>query len=181
MSQNWHMPITLQLIESDHSESFREMQAGCTALPLPPHPGAFGVKRQHHIHEGVDLYCAAGTPVMAVEDGMVVARQHFTGEKAQSPWWRDTEALLIEGVSGVVVYGEIAPYPHVTVGQNVKAGQEVGTVLQVLKEDKGRPMSMLHLELHRHGARDTFEWRAGRQRPPSLLDPTELLQKALQI
>jgi murein DD-endopeptidase MepM/ murein hydrolase activator NlpD len=174
----WHNPIPLKLVESDQSESFREMKAGCTALPLPPHPGAFGVRRLHHFHEGIDLYCPVGTPVMAVEDGMVVLRQNFTGPKAHSPWWHDTEALLIEGKSGVVVYGEIAPHAHLTVGQNVRAGQEVGTVLQVLKEDKGRPMSMLHLELHTPGTRDTFEWPVAGPRPASLLDPTGLLSLA---
>ncbi len=175
---NWHKPIPLTLIESDQSESFKDMEQGATALPLPPHPGGFGVTRQNHIHEGVDLYCPTDTPVSAVEDGVVVLRQNFTGPKAGSPWWHDTEALLVEGASGVVVYGEIAAHSHMQSGQAVKRGEELGHIVQVLKEDKGRPMSMLHLELHEPGTRDTFEWLTDQPKPPSLRDPTVFLRKA---
>ena len=93
---NWHPPISLALVPSDDSLSFKAMKPGETALPLPPHPGAFGVARAYHVHEGVDLYCAAGTPVQAVEAGTVVAIIPFTGPKAKSDWWHDTDAVLVE-------------------------------------------------------------------------------------
>ncbi len=139
-------------------------------LPVGSHPGAFGVKRKNHIHEGIDLYVPEGTPVRAVEDGIVVALEKFTGTEATppSPWWMDTEALLVEGASGVVVYGEITSIREP--GYEVKAGDLLGYVIQVLKKDKGRPMSMLHLELHEHGTRQTSEWLD--EKPASLLDPT---------
>lgn len=173
MTAAWKSPVPLRLIASDDSLSFRHMAEGETALPLPPHPGAYGVARKNHIHEGVDFYCASGTPVSAVEDGEVVAVIDFTGPTAGSPWWHDTRAVMVEGGSGVVLYGEIDPC--IKTGDTVKAGEVLGHVVQVLREDKGRPMSMLHLELHRAGTRDCYEWAPGDAAPDSLRDPTPCL------
>lgn len=170
----WQNPIPLRLVASADSESFRVMSPDTTALPLAPHPGAFGVQRKNHVHEGVDLYCAHGTPVSAVEDCVVVAIIPFTGIRAGSDWWEDTDAVLVEGASGVVVYGEITP--AVTVGQSLLAGALVGHVKTVLKQDKGRPMAMLHLELHSTGPRDAPEWPTRDTKPETLRDPTPYLQ-----
>lgn len=169
----WHKPVDLRLVSTDDTLSFQQMPAGVTGLPLAPHPGAYGVARQHHRHEGVDFYCAEGTPVHAVEDGVVVRVLAFTGPKADSPWWHDTDAVLVEGVSGVVLYGELAP--TVKEGAHVVAGQVIGHIVQVLREDKGRPMSMLHLELHAAGTRDCYEWTDATGKPPTLQDPTPYL------
>ena len=177
----WSSPLPLKLVPSAESESFKKMQEGETALPLLPHPGAFGAVRKNHIHEGIDLYCAEGTPVFAVEAGIVVARVPFTGPKAGSPWWHDTEAVLVEGKSGVVVYGEIAPRQDLKIEDKINKGRQLGSVIQVLKEDKGRPMSMLHLELHVNGTRDAYEWKVEGPRPPSLLDPTKALIDIIKI
>ena len=173
---NWTKPLPLNLIPTSDGESFRNMPEGSTGLPCGLHPGAFGFKRKHHIHEGVDLYCPEGTLVRAVETGTVVAVIDFTGSKADppSPWWYDTQAVLIEGPTGVVIYGEIESF--VQKGERIYAGEEIGRVKQVLTIDKGRPMSMLHLELHRSGTRDAFAWEA--ERPESLLDPTNYLLHA---
>jgi hypothetical protein len=156
------------------------MPEGTTGIPVgDEHPGAFGYVRRNHVHEGVDLYCEDGTVVRAVEDGTIVAIIPFTGGHATppSPWWRDTWAVLVEGSSGVVVYGEITPYGQI--GDTVLAGWTVGHVAQVLTKDKGRPMSMLHLELHDHGTRDAYEWTEESGRPASLLDPTPHLLDAI--
>ncbi len=184
----WHSPIAFKLVATSESESFRTFPPDTTGLPLGGHLGAFGVARKHHVHEGVDLYCPAGTPVHAVEDGVVVAIIPFTGSKAMSPWWHDTDAILIEGATGVVVYGEVETF--FDVGDKVHAGEFIATVRTVLKIDKGRPMSMLHLELHEHGARDAPEWplaehvrspqldadpSSASTRPSTLRDPTGFL------
>lgn len=172
-SAMWKNPIPLRLRQTEDTLSFKNMPAGITGLPLAPHPGAYGVTRQHHRHEGVDFYCSEGTPVYAVEDGTVVKVMSFTGPKADSPWWHDTDAVLVEGKSGVVLYGEISP--SVQTGSDITAGQIVGHIVQVLREDKGRPMSMLHLELHAHGTRDCYEWAVDGDKPVSLQDPTPYL------
>ena len=130
--------------------------------------GAFGVTRKNHTHEGIDFYAPEGTAVGAVEDGRVVVVEPFTGPAAGSPWWMDTQCVMVEGASGVVVYGEIHATVHV--GAHVTVGQPIGAIARVLPKNKGRPQDMLHLELHTHGTRACPEWV--KQRPLTLLDPT---------
>jgi hypothetical protein len=98
---------------------------------------------------------------------------NFTGG-TESPWWNDTMAVMIEGESGVVLYGEIAPSPHMVVGTLVLAGDLVGTVLRVLKKNKGLPTTMLHMELYCPGTKAPVWWIGGPQ-PKELQDPTELM------
>ena len=147
-------------------------------VPILPHVGAFGVARKHNFHEGVDIYAAHGTVVFPVEKGEVVAILNFTGESVGSPWWEETQAILIEGETGVVCYGEIDPSTHLTVGSKVTSSTFIGTVKTVLKKDKGRPMSMLHLELYTHGIREWTAWDIEGYRPEHLLDPTPYLLAA---
>lgn len=146
--------------------------------PVGEHPGAFGVKRKHHIHEGVDLYCEAGTAVRAVEDGEVIWTGLFTGALAGSPWWNDTSAVMIKGASGWVLYGEILT--HMRMGQQVKRGHVIGYVERVLKKDKGKPTSMLHLELRKpcSEAMQNFNWQLDQPKPWWLVDPTPFLLEA---
>jgi murein DD-endopeptidase MepM/ murein hydrolase activator NlpD len=175
----WNNPLPLKMIPTEDTDSWSSMPVGTTGIPTgPDHPGAFGVKRKHHTHEGVDLYCPEGTAVRAVEKGRVVAVIPFTGPNAEpaSPWWHDTQAVLVEGASGVVVYGEIKAF--VKVDDEILVGQLLGTVTPVLTKDKGRPMTMLHLELHVAGTRDAYEWLD--ERPASLLDPTSYLLEAME-
>ena len=137
------------------------------------HPGRFGAVRKFDIHTGVDLYCDERHEVVAVEPGTVVAIETFTGPNAGSPWWHETLAVLVEGASGVVLYGEIVPRAGLEVGTLLGSGEVVGRVARVLKKDKGLPMTMLHLELYASGTRASSWWKLGEPRPTTLLDPTE--------
>lgn len=175
----WASPVPLDLVPDRDSEGFRRMPPGTTGIPVGDvHPGAFGYRRRNHVHEGVDLYVSEGTPVTAVEAGRVVSVIPFTGAIAvpPSPFWRDTWAVLVEGASGTVVYGEVDRVP-VKPGDDVDAGTLLGHVREVLVKDKvpPRPKSMLHLELHRGRVDDAWEWPLEGPMPPSLLDPTEML------
>lgn len=145
-----------------------------TEIPTGEHPGAFGAVRKFDVHTGVDLYCDDGATVYAIEDGTVVDVCDFTGPQVGTPWWNDTQAILIEGKSGVIVYGEVESY--VIAGDRVVAGQAIGYVKRVLIKDKGKPMSMLHMELYDHGYRGGCEvWHHNHPKPEMLRDPTQLL------
>lgn len=153
-------------------------------IPLPygfrrPHSqGIFGAERKHDIHTGIDLYCNPGDPVVAMESGRIVAIEVFTGPHANppTPWWQDTYAVLVEGASGVLVYGEIEPDSNRVVGDMVLPGQMLGKVQTVVTKNKGLPTTMLHLERLAPGSRTVAPvWHRGKPRPAELLDPTELI------
>ena len=146
-------------------------------LPTPPSQGAFGALRKHDIHTGVDLYTFEGAPVLALEDGVVVALEDFTGPQAQSPWWNATQAILIENDNGVILYGEIKILSSLSVGSLIKRGDTLGEVVPVLKKDKGKnPTSMLHLEYYDKGTRSSVWWHHNQEKPSHLRDPSCLLK-----
>lgn len=147
-------------------------------IPTGEHPGAFGVRRRHHFHEGVDLHCPEGTPITAVEAGVVVAVVDFTGEKAGSPWWLPTSAVMVRclGLGPLVVYGEIVPCARLRVGMTVEQGDLLGHVARVLRNDKGKPTSMLHIEVRAPGHTELFDWGLDVPKPGWLRDPTPYLK-----
>lgn len=157
-------------------------------IPKGNHPGAFGYKRKHDHHTGVDLYCDMAYmyhPVYTVEAGTVVQIESFTGASDNSPWWNDTKCVMIEGASGVVNYGEIQPESIIRVGDKIERGKQIGKVVPVLKEGKERPdlpghsRAMLHLELYEHGVRKASDaWNHDGSKPKGLKDPTQYLLDA---
>ncbi len=179
----WLTPIPYRLVATSDPDDphvrYKRWGPDETPLPIDGHPGAFGARRRFEVHTGVDLYCPSGTLVTAVEAGTVVGVEWFTGQDADppSPWWHPTQAVLVEGASGVVLYGEVEAL--VDVGDVVEAGEFVGRVLRVLRHDKGRPTSMLHLELLRPGTtKSTHPWTLDGERPADLWDPTPHLMGA---
>lgn len=160
----------------------------CSGVPVGDHPGAFGVKRKHSHHTGLDLYTEDHATVYAVESGRVVTTEQFTGPQDASPWWNDTDALLIEGPTGVICYGEIEPMSHIRRGLKVQRGQPIAYVKRVLKDGKERPdipghsTSMLHLELYPHGTTECSKsWKLDQGKPDDLLDPTPYLFEATDL
>lgn len=148
------------------------------AIPEPGSPGSFGAVRKHDVHTGIDLYCQPYERIFTVEAGTVVAVEKFTGEHADSPWWNNTWAVLIEGESGVICYGEGRFHYYIEPGYEVVEGEDLGVVERVLKVDKGvNPPTMLHFELYKHGTRKTVWWHHGEPQPEELLDPTELVNR----
>lgn len=145
-------------------------------IPTGNHPGAFGVVRKHHIHEGIDLYADSGEVVYSMFPGIVVSIEPFTGPKAESPWWLDTQAIAVKHDRFVVIYGEIAVNENLFVGDIVDAGTIVGHVIPVLRHDKGKPMSMLHLEQYDKSiTKSCGIWSLNTSRPIGLQDPTNML------
>lgn len=150
-------------------------------LPADHEPGSFGAKRKYDIHTGVDLYCRDGEPVYAIEDGIVSRYGPFTGIATGSDWWEDTDYLMVDGKSGKILYGEISINKNLLGNSIVSKGQLLGWVKRVIKHDKGRPTSMLHIELYKHGYTGDGEiWRLGLKQPEYLLDVTPLLRRELK-
>lgn len=145
LSLRWKFPI-LDKYTMDRS-----------GIPVDRHPGAFSAKRKNSTHTGVDIYVNEGQTVTPVEDGKVVAVEPFTGPKDNSPWWLDTDCVLVEGASGVICYGEIKP--NVVVGQRVVRGiTQIGNVMRVIPPERpqhpeihGWRPNMLHMEMYPHG------------------------------
>lgn len=153
--------------------------SGCSGIPTTSHPGSFGYQRKKYCHTGVDLYLPQNNEiVVAVEDGIVVGKEHFTGEKTKTSWWNDTDCLLVEGASGVVCYGEIIS--NLRIGVKVKQGCWIANVKRVIKPGKERPdipghfPNMLHLELYPHGTKKV----PNEIDEQSFIDPTPFLLKS---
>lgn len=148
-------------------------------IPSKNSPGSFGAVRKHDIHTGVDLYTNENEPVFAIESGRVVKVDVFTGPKLGHFWWNETFAVMIEGKSGIINYGEI--YPLVDCDEHIEEGTLLGFVMAVLPQGKERPdivghsRFMLHIELYKPFTRDFVEWPLNEPQPDCLLDPTELL------
>lgn len=144
--------------------------------------GMFGAIRKHDIHTGIDLYTVENSPVYAMEAGIVVGIEDFTGPP-ESPWWLPTQAVLVEGISGVLLYGEIST--QLNEGDTIMEGEVIGYVRPVLPEHKvrndipGHSRFMLHMELYKHNTRKSVIWTLGADRPENLLDPTALIMKSL--
>lgn len=168
------------------------------SLPiLPDEPGQFRSIRAEDVHTGVDLYCELGTDVVAVEAGVVVAIEWFTGQHVRTTtgepasWWNDTRVILVKGASGIVAYGEVTPVEDITIGSCVRAEQTIAVVdTAVLRSFKGRPMVMLHIELYSDLVPDkrswspshTAWWEKGTPCPAHLLDPTpHLVESVLEF
>ena len=150
-------------------------------IPDADSVGAFASKRSFYYHPGVDLYCLEGQAVTAVEAGIVVNVEIFTGALADppSPWWNETMAILIEGQSGALGYCELMAAPHIVPGYKIEEGELIGYVVPVLKKDKGNGTTMLHFEQYLSGSTGHVTWELGKEKPASLLDPTELLKSLI--
>lgn len=137
-------------------------------IPNENHAGAFGTKRKFDIHTGIDLYTNDGANVYSISSGEVIGKIAFTGQKAGSPWWEDTSALIIRHSFGIFIYGEVVS--DLNIGNYVTAGQKIGQVKKVLKKDKGTPQSMLHMEMYNREINDGAIWLLDQELPSDLLN-----------
>lgn len=144
--------------------------------PHPKSQGTFGAVRKYDIHTGIDLYCDEGESVYAIEDGILIKIVPFTGENAGSPWWEKTDAIMIKGKSGIILYGELQPNINLRIGDQIKEGDNLGHIIRVLKKNKGLPTTMLHLELYKPDYDGEGEWwQHGEKQPHKLMNPEILI------
>ena len=144
--------------------------------------GDFAYRRSFYHHPGVDIYCSLGQEVVAIEDGVVVNLENFTGPNAvpTSPWWNETFSIMIEGKSGVLGYCELKPLDHIKIGAFIKEGEVIATIVPVLKKDKGVGQNMLHLELYKSETKEHVTWLLDSEKPEELLNPRELLENIIK-
>lgn len=139
-----------------------------------PEPSKRWALRKHDMHLGTDIHLPAGEEVILprfskhpmtnifVEKSWEVVRvENFTGPNSvpPTPWWNDTQAVMIRNGVFVHVLGEIET--SLKVGQRIKEGDVVGRIKPVLKKANGMPNSMLHYECWRVGAWDMLEKNYG--------------------
>ena len=142
--------------------------------PIPiNNESSFAHIRKHDIHTGIDLHTEEGSKVLSIAKGKVIKVIHFTGTKANSPWWEETDAILVSHSFGVVLYGELTA--KVKEGEELEMGQEIGLIKRVLKTNKGKPQSMLHLEYYNQKVDDGVVWNLNEDVPKGLLNPYEIL------
>lgn len=139
-----------------------------------PYHGRFGAIRKYDIHTGLDLYCEDGDSFYAFEDGEIINIFNFTGDLAESPWWENTKGILIRSDKFSLLYGEVET--ELNIGDFVKKGDRIGSVKRVLKEDKGLPMCMLHIEAYNI---DYFGegviWNLNEDKPDMLLNIEDII------
>lgn len=152
-------------------------------IPTSNHPGAFGARRKYDIHTGVDLYVQPEMDgyFISMEDCVVLSVIDFTGEKAGSPWWKNTKAVLTTGPDCCMLYGEVEPAPKIVPGYELNRGEFMGWVKSVLSRDKIRDYipnhsnRMLHFEMYSQLPKEPAVWPLDKDRPAGLIDPTPYL------
>jgi phosphopantothenoylcysteine decarboxylase len=174
--------VIKSVVDSSLENQFPLRYHNYSGVPVGNHLGAFLSKRKHAPHTGVDLYTVNGQSVFAMNDGVVVSIEDFTGRFDGSTWWEDTKCILIKHWFGVVCYGEITPR-SLKVGDVIYKGDCIGEVKRVLKEGKERPdikghsLSMLHIELYNENQKKASTTYT--QDKDILRDPTPWLKDAL--
>tara|TARA_R100001079_G_C4450640_1_gene153554 strand:- start:2373 stop:3140 length:768 start_codon:yes stop_codon:yes gene_type:complete len=148
--------------------------------------GVFGHKRSYYYHQGIDIYVTGKSRVFAAEDGIVVAIEDFTGGPGEEHWLY-TQAVLVEGASGVLNYGEVKPVRGLEVGSYLRRGMHLANVSPVLPPEKARPdimghsTHMLHFEWYETGTRESVRWNHEDPYPSNLKDPTVPLTSAWEL
>lgn len=154
------MPFPLPKIP--HADYHKPVRSG-------HHARWFGAPRDQgrRVHAGCDLIAARGTPIFAIDDGIV--------EEVSHAFYNGTGALAVRHHRGFVVrYCEVETesIKSVRKGQVVRAGDTIATVGKMLVD------SMLHLELYAGTAAGRLSMPGSSspfKRRSDLLDPTDLL------
>jgi len=132
----------------------------------------FGAHRGGRFHAGIDLYANAGDPVVAMEDGRVVAMTTF---------FHGTWALFLCTNSGITLnYGEIGRNSWrdfgIQKGSIVKKGQPIARVGLA-----SGGSHMLHFETYRGCVTRNRPWYKSKGAPSTLLNPTKYLLRARDV
>ena len=148
-------------------------------LPLgKSNPSGFASKKKYGYHTGVDIICNVNDIVTSVEDGIVTSITNFSRDYTnKKPWINMTKVILVEGESGLIVYGNIKPKKGLRVGDLLDIGDEIGKVMPVYKKHNKTTTAKckLKIEWYKPGTIKRLSWRYDGYKPSSLLDPTPML------
>lgn len=137
-------------------------------------PRSFGARRDHgsRKHAGCDLYAPVDTPVIAVENGLILSAGAF---------YDGTWSVVVDHDEFIVRYGEIkSELPAgIKAGQQVNRGQIIGKVGRL----KHITTSMLHFEMFSGDVSGNLTDRSSKpyMRRKDLIDPTPHLDAALVL
>lgn len=141
------------------------------SLPIGKyHPAGFGYSKNYNVHTGIDLYVPEYSSVHAVEGGTVIDIFKFTGMGTSYPNLDTTNAIMIEGASGVVLYGEVEVLKDISIGQLIEPGSKIAVIKCAITNH-----AMLHLEWYTQGTIQPIIWKQNTAQPKRLLDPTSNL------
>jgi murein DD-endopeptidase MepM/ murein hydrolase activator NlpD len=139
---------------------------------------AFGAETKNRgtrRHAACDLIAPPGTPVYAVERGVVL-------EVPPKPFYQSVYTVVVRHNNFIIRYTELDQNRPVAVGEEVYEGQQIGTVG---KNNKGR--GMLHLEMYKgtasgpltqeHNMNYLYVEPLNYQRRKDLIDPTPYLDE----
>ena len=141
---------------------------------------SFGWSRDggNRYHVAIDLYANFRDPVVACQDGKLMAHYKFCC-KAKNPVTGAMEypaqvsySLLVDHGNLVINYGEVDKdlANGLKIGDTVKAGQ----IIAYIGKNPGGS-SMLHLETFAAGTKQNIRWEGGNTAPKGILDPTQYL------
>jgi murein DD-endopeptidase MepM/ murein hydrolase activator NlpD len=153
-------PERLDLQRLVHAAERRE-EAASTAPPIAGsfdygEAGAeFGAARAGHVHEGQDLFAPAGTPLVAVRDGVILSAGSDAGRG-------NYVEIYSQEADETYVYFHMQAPAEVTPGERVRAGAEIGRL--------GCTGSCYGDHLH-------FEVHAGEGAEARVIDPLPLLER----
>ena len=124
----------------------------------------FGAPRENgRLHGAIDIYPPGGrgTPVKAIKDGTVlqVIPAFYTRADGEVCC-----GILLDHGDFVAFYGEMMSPALLSVGQTVKAGQQIGAVSGTVQ---------LHFEMYTPGTRARGNWYGSQ--PSNLEDPTQYM------
>lgn len=108
-------------------EPGRRSQAQGRVVPVVGRPGygtaenRFGAARSGHVHAGQDIFAAAGTPVVAVADGVIAERGSDAGQ-GNYAYLYDPDRRQ------TYVYMHLIAPAEVGAGERVRAGEQLGGV-----------------------------------------------------
>lgn len=140
-------------------------------------PRCFGAPRSGttRLHGACDLYGPLGTPVYAIEGGIVGPVLGYPPSTPNPyPFYKGTEALELRSTAGIWRYCELEFVPEIRIGHLIKEGDLLGHI-----GDMRLGIWMLHLELYRGDSPGALTQRGQGlyDRRPDLLDPTELIDR----